>query len=90
MDILEEALDITSNDREEAYGPPQQDFARTAKIWSAILNTKVTAKDVGLCMIGLKVSRATWSDSRDNQVDIAGYARCVQLIIDAENKKENK
>lgn len=81
-DVLEEALRITSIDRQNSYGPPDQDFQRTAKMWGALLGINISAKQVGLCMIALKLSRATWSDKRDNQVDIAGYARCVQMIID--------
>lgn len=79
-DVLEEALRITTQDRNNAYGPPSQDFERTAAMWTAILGHPVTAKDVALCMIALKLSRATWSAKRDNWVDIAGYARCGSIV----------
>jgi hypothetical protein len=84
-DILEEALRLTKGDRQNSYGPPQQDFTRTATIWGAILGTPVSAKQVALCMIGLKISRATWSSKRDNWVDAAGYARCGWLCDESEN-----
>lgn len=84
-DVLEEALRITTGDRNNSYGPPDQDFARTAKIWEAILHTKVRAKDIALCMIAIKLSRATWANKRDNWTDIAGYARCGFLCEQAEN-----
>ena len=35
-DVLEEALRITSGDRNASYGPPDQDFQRTAAMWSAM------------------------------------------------------
>ena len=79
-DILEEAMRLTSHERNDAYGPPNQDFSRTAKMWSAILGHDIDAKDVALCMIALKMSRATWASKRDNWVDIAGYARCGAMI----------
>lgn len=79
-DVLEEALEITSDDRRNAYGPVDQDFIRIAAMWSAVMGIPVTAKQVALCMICLKISRATWSDKRDNWVDIAGYARCGSLL----------
>jgi hypothetical protein len=75
-DVLEEALRLTSGDRQASYGPPEQDFKKTAAMWSAILGADVKATDVALCMIALKLSRATWAKKRDNWVDIAGYARC--------------
>jgi hypothetical protein len=75
-DVLEEALRITSGERQSSYGPPEQDFQKTAAMWSTILGTQVKATDVALCMIALKISRATWAKKRDNWVDIAGYARC--------------
>jgi hypothetical protein len=75
-DVLEEALRITSGERQNSYGPPEKDFTRTAAMWSAILDAEVKAKDVALCMIALKISRAKWSSKRDNWVDIGGYARC--------------
>lgn len=81
-DILHEAYRLTTGERNNSYGPPTQDFERTAKIWSAVLGKEVTAAEVALCMIGLKISRATWSDKRDNYVDIAGYARCGWLCVE--------
>jgi Domain of unknown function (DUF6378)/Domain of unknown function (DUF4406) len=86
-DVLAEAFRLTSGDRQNAYGPPDQDFQRTATMWSTILGVPVKAKHVALCMIALKISRATWHDKRDNAVDIAGYARCLQICIEAEGKK---
>jgi hypothetical protein len=83
-DVLEEALRLTTGDRNNSYGPPTQDFAKTAAMWSAILGTEVKAKHVALCMIALKLSRATCAAKRDNWTDIAGYARCGYLCEQAE------
>lgn len=79
-DILEEALRITRGDRQAQYGPPDQDFQRTARMWSALKGVDFTAKDVALFMVLLKCSRQTHQDKRDNWVDIAGYARCGSII----------
>lgn len=78
-DILEEALRITSGDRQAQYGPPDQDFQRTAKMWSALKGVEFTAKEVAMFIICLKLSRQTHQDKRDNWVDVAGYARCGSL-----------
>ena len=82
-DVLEEALRITSDERQESYGPPDQDFRKTAAIWSVILGVKVEARDVALCMIAVKIARETHQRNRDNAVDIAGYARCLHLCNEA-------
>lgn len=78
-DVLEEALRVTKGDRQADYGPPDQDFQRTAKIWSALKGVHFEAREVALFMIALKLSRETHQRKRDNWVDIAGYARCGSL-----------
>jgi len=78
-DILEEALRITTGDRNAAYGPPDQDFHRTALMWSAIKGVPFEAREVAMFMVALKLSRETHQRKRDNWVDIAGYARCGSL-----------
>ena len=80
MDILEEALAITNGDRATDYGDMKESFDRIAELWSPILGVPVTAKQVALCMIQLKISRCLTSDKRDNWVDIAGYARCGSIV----------
>jgi len=83
-DVLDEAKRITSGDRQNAYGPPTQDFARTAAMWTALKGVDFTARDVALFMICLKLSRETHQRKRDNAVDICGYGRCLALCQDAE------
>lgn len=83
-DILDEAKRLTSSDRQNAYGPPNQDFARTAGMWSAFLQHPVTPQDVACMMIMLKCSRQTHQQKRDNWVDMAGYARCGQICDEAD------
>lgn len=92
--ILDEAKQITAGDRQASYGPPDQDFARTARIWEAILATclkdgelRITPRHIALCMIGLKLSRETHQHKRDNWVDIAGYAKCGQDCADCEQAR---
>jgi hypothetical protein len=81
-DILDKAARITRGDRQASYGPPDQDFRRTAGMWSALFGAKLKdgvtfePRDVALAMILLKTSRETHQRKRDNWVDIAGYASC--------------
>ena len=92
-DVLEEALRITGGDRMNAYGPPDQDFRRTAGMWTSLFGDKMmpgasfTPQDVALAMILLKCSRQTHMQKRDNWTDIAGYARCGNLCDEAQKKR---
>lgn len=81
-DILSIAYRITRGDRQSSYGPPDQDFRRTAEMWTALF--KENLKDgkvfepfhVAQFMILIKMSRQLHQRKADNWVDVAGYARC--------------
>lgn len=78
--INQEAHKIINGARQSAYGDPSESFARVARLWSEILGVEVTSEQVLLCMIQLKVSRAINRHSRDNYVDIAGYAGLIEML----------
>jgi hypothetical protein len=85
--ILHEALEITSGERNRAYGHPRENHQNTADFWTGYLRRKygadvptLTARDVCLMMVLLKVSRDANCERRDNLVDIAGYARNIEMI----------
>jgi hypothetical protein len=74
--ILDEATRLTGGDRQNQYGPPDQDFARTAEMWSALKGVKFDPWEVAAFQICIKLSRQTHQRKRDNWVDVAGYAHC--------------
>jgi hypothetical protein len=79
--ILEEANRLIYGDRNEAYGHPADDFARTGRMWGAILGTADIAPElVGLCMVAVKISREVHAPKRDNRTDGAGYFGCVDKV----------
>lgn len=80
--IFEEAEVIVGGDRRQDYGDVRESFERIGKAWSAVLPCDVTAEQVALCMIGLKLVRESHAHKRDNVVDIAGYARCLEKMTD--------
>ena len=88
--VLDEAKRITAGTRHEDYGHPCDDFDRTARMWTGILADKlrdgaeVTAMDVPLCMIAVKLARQSHRHKRDNLVDIAGYARTAAMVVGEE------
>ena len=76
---------VRNGARQATYGHPRDDFRRTAKIWSGILGTEVTAQDVALCMVGLKMSRLkSTPDHKDSVVDAAGYVICYDRLGESE------
>lgn len=89
LDVLLEAYEVTRGDRQNHYGPPDQDFARTAGMWSALFSdmlkegVRFEPFHVAQAMILLKMSRQLHQRKRDNWVDTAGYARCGALCDEA-------
>lgn len=71
--ILAEAAKLICGDRQEAYGPPQENFKRIADGWAIILGWPVTPEQVSLCMAWLKIARLVNGPHRDSYVDGAAY-----------------
>jgi hypothetical protein len=88
--VAQEADRLVSGDRGSDYGHPLDDFTKTAKIWSAILGCDVTPEQVGLCMVGVKISREVNKHKRDNLVDICGYAKTIEMIVDERVRREQR
>jgi hypothetical protein len=78
--LLEEADAIINGERRAEYGEAQRSFSRIARGWSEILDCKVTAKQVALAMVWLKISRELNKPKRDNMVDAAGYIGLTELL----------
>lgn len=85
--ILKEADRLTSGARNVDYGTPLDNFTQTARLINAAFGTTFTAEDVGLLMILLKVSRQRNRKTRDNLVDIAGYARTIEMVQEERKKR---
>lgn len=88
--ILDEAKRITEGVRRAEYGAPADDFGRAAYMWTGILARKlrdgqcITAMDIPLCMVAIKLARQSHHHKRDNLVDIAGYARTAAMVAGEE------
>lgn len=80
--ICQEADRLVSTDRNDDYGHPSLDFGRIAALWHETFGWKVRPKDVALAMILVKISREINRPKRDNLVDIAGYARTIEMLED--------
>ena len=86
-EILNTAVDIVCGQREQEYGPPDDNFTTIAALWSDYLGySALNAKDVAIMMILFKVGRlSTGAGSADTWVDIAGYAACGGEIATKED-----
>jgi hypothetical protein len=85
--LLEEAAEIVSKDRATTYQQPEQSFANIARLWDAYLKAKldpeITAADVAMMMILLKVARLVNNPSHyDSALDTAGYAACLADVAE--------
>lgn len=72
--ILEDAAHIVTGARQAEYGPPEDNFARIAEMWTAYKGTRFAPSDVAAMMALLKVARgsgAVWSP--DSATDLCGY-----------------
>jgi hypothetical protein len=86
MTILEEAQKLINGDRAKAYGDAEVQFRTVANLWGEIVGHRITAKQVPLMMIALKLVRENNKHSRDNLVDIAGYAGLLEKITEPRKK----
>jgi len=80
--ILQEAERLVSGERQWAYAHPKDNCTRIGEIWGIILEQEpIKPEVVGLMMIGLKIARQIHRPTKDNLVDIAGYARVIDIIL---------
>ncbi len=78
--ILEQAADIVVQ-RRCSYGEATTLFEQIARRWSLTLGTEVTAAQVALCLIDLKLARLSTDPAHaDSIMDVAGYAACLAEV----------
>lgn len=86
--VCSEADRIVASDRNRDYGHPLDDFSKTAGAFAALTGIVLTPEQVGLFMICVKLSRECNRHKRDNLVDIAGYAKTVQNIVEEKERRK--
>ena len=81
-EVLREAEQLITGDRNETYGTPTQNFTNIAGLWNIQFRhllkdgMEFSATDVALAMVHVKMARMVAQPKRDNFVDLAGYAAC--------------
>ena len=89
MTVLEEAAQLVDGPRSMEYGPPSIIYAPVGRIWAAQISGYfgMTVPDLPpdlVCQMlaGMKLGRYAVRKKRDSLVDLAGYARTVEMCED--------
>lgn len=88
QEIADYAVSLVSGDRQNDYGHPLDDFTRAGKIWEAILGVPVSAEQVALCMVGVKIAREVNRQKLDNAVDGIGYFLTLTMVQQERAERE--
>lgn len=95
QEMLYEASGLVTGDRNNTYGPPWQDFMRSAGALNAMGyrgpdGKPLEAHDIAILVLMIKVSRLMWTPAkRDSWVDIAGYAACgLECAIHEDDERQ--
>lgn len=84
-ELLQQAKQCVCQDRNKAYGPPEDSFNAIAALWNTYLrgrfkdsDIRLHTVDVACLMMLLKIARLQENPNHwDSKVDIAGYAACA-------------
>jgi hypothetical protein len=80
LSMLRHAATVVA-DRGRAYGDACQSMEAIAQRWSLTLGHPVTAAQVALCMIDLKLERLRHDPCHeDSLLDVAGYAAVLHEV----------
>lgn len=73
VQILQEALHLTTKARLETHGTPYLNHRRIADLWTAYLEMPITPEQVAICQALVKVARSQQSSIDDHYIDGAAY-----------------
>ena len=83
--ILEKANSIInkrSEEKERNYGPFSEGMRRAALIASGATGKEITAEDMYMCMVALKLSRESYNHKEDNLLDAVAYLGALNNLHD--------
>ena len=90
-EYLEKANALIAGDREKDYGDKVHNHNNIARLWSAYLGTEITAHDVAVMMVLLKIARTKLGEiSEDTYIDMSAYRAIAGEIKFKEPKEESR
>ena len=81
-EYLEKTIKVVRGPRERDYGDKTTNHKNISDLWSAYLGKEVSAHDVAICMLLVKVARLKHRTTEDCYIDMAGYAAIAGEIND--------
>jgi hypothetical protein len=73
-ELVEEAMRTINHCRQSIYGPCEDSFQLIASYWNVYLDDdRITAQDVAMMMVLLKIAREKNQKTKDSVVDALGY-----------------
>ena len=81
-EYLEKTIKVVRGPRERDYGDKTTNHENISKLWGAYLGYDISAHDVAICMLLLKVARLKHRPTTDCYIDMAGYAAIAGEIND--------
>jgi len=81
-DVLDKARALVEGGRQAAYGHPIDNYTRLAAVLSVILNKEITPMDCMRIFVAVKLVRDCNAMKEDNWIDIAGYCKVAEMIVD--------
>jgi hypothetical protein len=95
-EIVKEAFDLITGDRQNDYSHPLDDYQRTVNIFNALMGSDLmTVEDGILFMVCMKLSRLvneidTGKNIPDNTRDAIGYMGCLNMVRHALRQQEQE
>lgn len=89
MNILKKADEIINQRQEEKermYGPFEEGMERAAMIASGATGKDITAGDMYMCLVALKLSRQSYNHKEDNLLDAVAYLGSLNNYNNNKNK----
>jgi hypothetical protein len=84
--LAADAVQAVTGPRQRDYAHPRVNFQRIADLWSPIFGVPVTPQQVAMAMIQVKISREMNRHTRDNLIDLIGYALTLDACTDEEER----